>query len=217
MAELVWYYARGDVERGPFTLPQIRALANASKLRPDDLVWKEGMENWTAARDVAELFPAAGLIGDQSGSNGSDNSVDARLTPTELAAKTSFALAGEMRDVLQRIMRVLALLGTLLVVGTSGCESLSERRVSRLAAIAEMRTLEQSATAQEEKLVANRAALEHQASAFVRGVALQLGLLVLLVGAIGLMVLADRYERWLGVGMILVVIFSALGTFAHRG
>src|SRR5262245_10616945 len=71
MADPVWYYARGEVERGPFTLTQIKALANASKLRPDDLVWKEGMDNWTAAKEVAELFPPAGLVADAAATNGS--------------------------------------------------------------------------------------------------------------------------------------------------
>lgn len=217
MADPVWFYARGEVERGPFTLPQIRALANASKLRPDDLVWKEGMENWTAARHVAELFPAAGLIGDPSGSNGMGISAEARSAPTDSAARGSSTLTNEMRDVFRRVVRALTFLGAVLVVGTYGCETLSARRVTRLAAIAEISALDKSPSVSEEKQVATRATLNHQASAFTRAVALQMGLLVLLAGAIGLMMFADRYERWLGVGVILVVIFSALRTLNNGG
>jgi hypothetical protein len=209
VAELVWYYARGGVERGPFTLTQIRALANASKLRPDDLVWKEGMDNWTAAREVNELFPAAGLVGDQAGSNGAEAAGDARSVPT--AARSSLALPGETQDAFQRVARALAFLGAVLVVGTRGCESLGERRATRLSAVAELSALENAATAEEDKRTATTAALEHQANAFARGVALQMGLLVLLAGAIGLTLLSDRYECALGIGLVLVVIFSVLG------
>src|SRR5688572_15925113 len=138
MAEPVWYYARGDVERGPFTLTQIKALANASKLRPDDLVWKEGMENWTAAREVSELFPSAsaGLVGDSTPPNGSEVIPESKASAK--GAKSSGPLNGELRAVFQRIVRVLAWLGIALVVGTRGCESLSEQRVARLNAVAEI-------------------------------------------------------------------------------
>jgi hypothetical protein len=210
MADPVWFYARGEVERGPFTLPQIRALANASKLRPDDLVWKEGMENWTAARDIVELFPQAGLVGDQSGSNGMGIPVESRAKSSDAAAKSSPGLSDEVRSAFHRVGRVLTLLGSIFVVATYGCESLSERRVARISAVAELNALNSGTVTQEEKDAARRAELEHQASSLARGIALQMGLLVLLSGAVGLLILADRYERWLGVGVILIIVFSAL-------
>jgi hypothetical protein len=44
-----------------------------------------------------------------------------------------------------------------------------------------------------------------------------MGLLVLLSGAVGLLILADRYERWLGVGVILIIVFSALRALGDTG
>jgi len=59
MAEAVWYYARGDEEAGPVTAQRLKALADAGQLKPEDLVWKEGMADWRPAREIAKLFPAA--------------------------------------------------------------------------------------------------------------------------------------------------------------
>jgi hypothetical protein len=172
------------------------------------------MENWTVAREVAELFPSAGLIGDPSGSNGAVLTADVK--PAGPAAQAPPVLTNELRDVFQRVVRVLTLVGTVLVVITYAWESLSARRVSRLVARAEVSALENSESSAEEKQAATRAELEHQAAGFTRGVALQLGLFVLLAGAIGLLMLADRYERWLGIGVLLVIIFVALRAFTAR-
>ena len=57
MSDPIWYYARGESEQGPISSAQIKALAATGALRRDDLVWKEGMENWLPASDIDELFP----------------------------------------------------------------------------------------------------------------------------------------------------------------
>ena len=44
MSDSVWYYARGEQEKGPITTVQIKALSAAGKLQKDDFVWKEGMD-----------------------------------------------------------------------------------------------------------------------------------------------------------------------------
>lgn len=212
MAEPVWYYARGEVERGPFTLLQIKALANASKVRPDDLVWREGMENWTAAKEITELFPPAGLIGDSAPPTEPGLGTEARTAPKVPGAKSSLEYQGELQNVLRRVVRVLSVVGVVLILGTRGCESLGERHVVRLNATAEISALEKSSNAEAHKLAAAKSSLDHQKFALARGVALYLGLLVLLVGATGLMLLTDRQESWFGLGVILVVIFALLET-----
>ncbi len=58
MAEIFWYYARDDQQFGPVTSVELKRLASASELSPDDLVWKEGMDEWAAASKVKGLFPA---------------------------------------------------------------------------------------------------------------------------------------------------------------
>jgi hypothetical protein len=112
---------------------------------------------------------------------------------------------------LHRVARTFTLLGIVLVLATTGCEALGERRVTRLNAVAEISALENGAENDELRQAAASASLEHQASAFTRGVVLYMSLAVLLAGSIGLLVLADDYERWLGMGVVLVVIFGALG------
>ena len=58
MSEAIWYYAHGDKEQGPVTLLQIKALIQAGKIKPDDLVWKDGMEDWLPAKTVPGLYSA---------------------------------------------------------------------------------------------------------------------------------------------------------------
>lgn len=53
-----WKYKHGNQELGPVTSAQLKKLATAGKLAPDDLVWKEGLSDWVAARRVKGLFDA---------------------------------------------------------------------------------------------------------------------------------------------------------------
>jgi len=53
----VWYYADNNEQVGPFTLQELKdeipTIPNANRL----YVWCEGMEEWTRAGEVRELFP----------------------------------------------------------------------------------------------------------------------------------------------------------------
>lgn len=51
-----WYYAQGDKQIGPVTSAQIRQLAGAGVLGQEDLVWREGMEEWIPAQGIKGLF-----------------------------------------------------------------------------------------------------------------------------------------------------------------
>lgn len=57
-----WYIVRqvGGRQKkfGPTTLEQLRQLANAGKLRPDDLACVEGMESWVPVADLGPLLGA---------------------------------------------------------------------------------------------------------------------------------------------------------------
>lgn len=59
MSDAIWYYAQNDQERGPVSATELRSMAASGKLRGSDLVWKEGMEIWTAASQVKGLLPEA--------------------------------------------------------------------------------------------------------------------------------------------------------------
>lgn len=59
MAPVEWYFACGDEQFGPVSAARLKELATAGELRPDDLVWREGMEDWAEARYVKGLFEGA--------------------------------------------------------------------------------------------------------------------------------------------------------------
>ncbi|MCX7664820.1 MAG: DUF4339 domain-containing protein [Gemmataceae bacterium] len=53
-----WYYSKNGTKHGPVAGTELKALAEAGKLLPTDLVWKEGMSEWKAASSVKGLLPA---------------------------------------------------------------------------------------------------------------------------------------------------------------
>lgn len=52
-----WYYSQEGQQRGPLTPSQIKELVAAGKLKPTDLIWKEGLESWIPASRLKGLFP----------------------------------------------------------------------------------------------------------------------------------------------------------------
>jgi hypothetical protein len=52
-----WYYAHEGEKFGPFSATQLKELAATAQLRPQDTVWKEGMEHGVLAVKVRHLFP----------------------------------------------------------------------------------------------------------------------------------------------------------------
>jgi hypothetical protein len=57
MAEILWYYAHDQQQMGPVSSAELKRLATAGLILPDDLVWREGMEEWAPAVRVKGLFP----------------------------------------------------------------------------------------------------------------------------------------------------------------
>ncbi|HTM55301.1 MAG TPA: DUF4339 domain-containing protein [Pirellulales bacterium] len=56
MAETQWYYARNDQQYGPVSAADLKQLAEAGQLSPNDLLWREGMDAWTTAVNLRGLF-----------------------------------------------------------------------------------------------------------------------------------------------------------------
>jgi formylglycine-generating enzyme len=52
-----WYFAKGDKRYGPVSASQLKELAITGRLSPNDIVWKQGMAQWSEARIVRGLFP----------------------------------------------------------------------------------------------------------------------------------------------------------------
>ena len=55
-----WFAGIGGQQPGPFDAAGLQAQISSSAITPDTLLWKKGMANWTAAKDVPEV---AGLFG----------------------------------------------------------------------------------------------------------------------------------------------------------
>jgi hypothetical protein len=52
-----WYYTKDNQRHGPVTLEQLKRLAQIGELKPNEWVWKEGMQQWVAAGQAKWLFP----------------------------------------------------------------------------------------------------------------------------------------------------------------
>lgn len=51
-----WYHAeRGGEKQGPFSLNHLRNLLDSAQIDPTTLIWRKGMSDWQAAKEVEEL------------------------------------------------------------------------------------------------------------------------------------------------------------------
>jgi hypothetical protein len=55
----LWYYAKGDQQRGPISREDLKLLAETGVLLSTDLVWQEGESNRRPAANLKNLFPEA--------------------------------------------------------------------------------------------------------------------------------------------------------------
>ena len=52
-----WYYRQENgAQEGPVSAAGLKRLADTGKLRPDDMVWEEGLKQWVPAKQVKGLF-----------------------------------------------------------------------------------------------------------------------------------------------------------------
>lgn len=51
-----WYYSIGGDRQGPVSAQDLKKLVDAGNLKATDLVWKDGMADWVAAKTVKGLF-----------------------------------------------------------------------------------------------------------------------------------------------------------------
>lgn len=55
-----WYYAENGQQNGPLKDGEFEQLVAAGTIRPETSVWREGMANWQAYREIAaQAFPGA--------------------------------------------------------------------------------------------------------------------------------------------------------------
>lgn len=75
-----WYYAHDGQQKGPVPISELERLASQGEFEPEkDLVWREGMDDWKPAAEVADFGLTKNAGPDASGS-AADNS-DPYATP----------------------------------------------------------------------------------------------------------------------------------------
>jgi GYF domain 2 len=57
MADRSWFYASDGQQLGPYPEGQLRDLISRGMVRPDTLVWTEGMAGWQKAAEIPGLVP----------------------------------------------------------------------------------------------------------------------------------------------------------------
>lgn len=53
-----WYYSNNSVQHGPVNLETLRGLVANGTIASDELVWHDGMPDWTPVAQIADLAPA---------------------------------------------------------------------------------------------------------------------------------------------------------------
>ena len=92
-----WYCNRGPQRFGPFSSAQLKQLAASGKLRPTDLIWKEGMPQPVPAGQANALFPNAAA--EKKSASGETSSMPRRASVT---TPTMRAAGGKDADAPQR-------------------------------------------------------------------------------------------------------------------
>ena len=67
MANKQWYFSKGDDhQQGPVSVQELNRLAESGELKSDDLIWKEGMDEWLPASRMKGLTFAGSSTGSQT-------------------------------------------------------------------------------------------------------------------------------------------------------
>ncbi len=69
MSDVSWFYAVGSEQRGPIAEAAMPQLIDRGEIGPETLVWREGMDNWSAARSSlpGNLVPQSWVDGLSAG------------------------------------------------------------------------------------------------------------------------------------------------------
>lgn len=90
-----WYFARGNKQMGPVSSVEMKRRANAGELRPDDLVWREGLAEWTLARNVHGLFdPESNRAGAAESAPAEGGASAGRVEPPEKSPQPAASRGG---------------------------------------------------------------------------------------------------------------------------
>ncbi len=73
-----WYHAASGDKIGPISLQTMQQLIQTNVVRPDTMVWRQGMNDWAVAKltDLSDLFPTAAPVAPRSPAPAQSNALD---------------------------------------------------------------------------------------------------------------------------------------------
>jgi TM2 domain-containing membrane protein YozV len=92
-----WYYSVDGGRQGPVAAAELKKLAHAGTLKPTDLVWKDGMADWSPAKTIKGLFAAAPAAAAPAPSKSGEQAA-ARPRPAEAEADDRPSRRGRRED-----------------------------------------------------------------------------------------------------------------------
>ena len=119
MADVQWYYAREDQPMGPVSAAELKQLVDAGELKPDDLLWSEGMDAWTTAINLRGLFGqsaegAAGIAPTMVPPRADEKSAAPRALPPPAAEQRLQSLVRTTQTILWTLCVLVVLVGVVL-------------------------------------------------------------------------------------------------------
>lgn len=136
MSDAVWYYAEGDRQKGPVAADELKRLVVLGRVKPTDLVWQPGMDDWVAAQSIRGLVPEE--LREQTGTNPRPAAIDAGFEDVQLEPQVMRRRRRplSLSDVLpawnfQVIARGVVLAGLLLIIAGRGGETLGAKLARR--------------------------------------------------------------------------------------
>jgi hypothetical protein len=113
----VWYYAQGNNELGPVDMETLRSLLLARQIKPDTLVWREGMSQWAQAAQVPGLIQQEAVsVANQGHGEFQYNRGNTSADAQELSITVSRALDGS-RGWVMFLASVGIILAALMLIG----------------------------------------------------------------------------------------------------
>lgn len=108
-----WYFEQEGRKFGPYPAARLRELAASGELRPQDFVWKEGMEKGVLASRVGNLFAGrgTGISPAESATPATEAAREAEPAPVKAEAPGAPAAKGVPPPPPVRKRRVLSIQG----------------------------------------------------------------------------------------------------------
>jgi hypothetical protein len=90
----LFHYQENGVPQGPCTAQQLKGLAEAGKIQPQTLIWKEGLPQWVPAKNVKGLFPTTAVTAPAPARSELNFQVEPKTSPRPRRGSRLGVLAG---------------------------------------------------------------------------------------------------------------------------